>query len=171
MTCVNVYLGLGGNLGNPRENLRKALVLLGDHPKIELVSISQLYRTTPVSLIPQPNFLNAVAKIRTNLSAENLLEYLKNIEYHLGKRPKLKEEPRLIDIDILLYGSEFIDLPHLKIPHPGLKERLFVLLPLSDLEKEIFIPDADFGENWNVFEMIARSQNPHHEQVVLEGNL
>jgi 2-amino-4-hydroxy-6-hydroxymethyldihydropteridine diphosphokinase len=128
-----VFVGLGGNIGDSVEILRQALDLIKKHPDIRNLRVSRFFRTLPVSPIPQADYTNAVCRFETRLSPLQLLNELQAIEFKLGKIPKSKQAPRAIDCDILFYGDKAISLPELEIPHPRWRERLFVLAPLADL--------------------------------------
>ena len=130
---VTVYLGLGSNLGNREENLDMALKLLSQ--RMRLGRVSSIYDTEPIGNTDQPRFLNIACEVFTRLSPEGLLALAKGIEVKMGRRGK-SGEPRTIDIDILLYGNEVIDMPDLVIPHPGMAERSFVLVPLAEIAPE-----------------------------------
>jgi len=133
-------LGLGGNLGDPRELMAEAIRQLATDPGIVLESVSALYRTPPWGKTDQPAFLNAAVKVETSLSARQLLDTILAVEKELGRERKERWGPRTIDIDILLYGDARVDEPALEIPHPRLKERAFALAPLIDVA-----PDAEFS--------------------------
>lgn len=133
-----VFLGLGSNLGDRLALLQAALKQIEALPNTSHFQASKIYETSPVSPIPQGPFLNAACSFLTDLSPFELLSHLQQIETALGKTPKPKTAPRLIDIDILLFGQMKIDTPTLQIPHPHWQERLFVLRPLLDLTEEIF---------------------------------
>ncbi len=128
-----VFLALGGNLGDPRRAFCQALQAVELLPQTKLLSVSSLYRTKPVSDIPQGDFLNAACLLETGLSADTLFSFLEEIERGLGKVPKPKNAPRPIDIDLIFYGEEKLDTGRLTVPHPRWKERLFVRIPLMDL--------------------------------------
>ena len=128
-----VYLGLGTNLGDRLENLQRAIALLSDSAVLRLLRCSQVYETQPWGGIEQPPFLNCAAEATTALEPETLLTLCKEMEESLGRVPGERWGPRLIDVDILLYGSEVIDLPYLEIPHPRLHLRAFALVPLAEL--------------------------------------
>jgi 2-amino-4-hydroxy-6-hydroxymethyldihydropteridine diphosphokinase len=130
-----VYLGLGSNLGNRRRNLAVALLRL--EPLVRVEAVSSLYETEPVGEQDQPAFLNAACRAVTGLPARGLLRHLQQVERDLGRRPGERWGPRPIDIDLLLYGDEVIDEPDLRVPHPELVKRAFVLAPLAELA-----PDA-----------------------------
>jgi 2-amino-4-hydroxy-6-hydroxymethyldihydropteridine diphosphokinase len=136
-----IFVGLGSNLGDRERNLREAVERLR---KIGVVRLSTLRDTDPVGVADQPNFLNAVAELSSELPARELLDRLLEIERELG-RDRGKEErwgPRTIDLDLLLYGDQVIDEPGLTVPHPHLAERRFVLEPLHELAPELFLPDG-----------------------------
>lgn len=131
---VTCYLGLGSNLGDRQHNIRLALKRVKALRNTTLVRISGIYETDPQNCPSgNPRFLNLTAKIKTNLSALSLLNELKGIESDLGRKDKKKYSPRPIDLDILYYGSQKINSSRLKIPHPRLKERDFVLKPLKEI--------------------------------------
>lgn len=135
-----VYLGLGSNLGDREGNIKRALELLSQKVKIE--KLSSLYETEPMGYLSQPLFLNAVCQALTELSPEELLEFVKEIERRIGREPSFPNAPRPIDIDILFYEGEIINLPHLIIPHPRLKERAFVLVPLAEISPHFIHPQG-----------------------------
>ena len=135
-----VYLGLGSNLGDRERALACACSLLDKHPAIAVQDVSSLYETAPVGLVEQPNFLNAAVVVLTDLRPESLLAVTQATESRLGREPAVKWGPRLIDIDILLYGSLRVQRPFLKIPHRSMGERLFVLVPLKELAPGLNIP-------------------------------
>jgi 2-amino-4-hydroxy-6-hydroxymethyldihydropteridine diphosphokinase len=141
----SVYLSLGSNLGNSRALIEEALGQIRALNQVTLCKISSFYLTAPVSDIPQPDFINAACLIETTLSPTALYTSLHRIETQLGKTPKPKNAPRLIDIDIIFFGTHFLKTPALCIPHPRWKERLFVILPLLDLIEEITYPLDDKG--------------------------
>lgn len=136
--AVKVYLGLGANLGDRQLNLSRAVELLSQW--VHLEELSSLYETDPVDYSQQPRFLNAVCQLTTSLTAEELLAIAKNVESALGRMPGFPNAPRPIDIDILLYGNEVINLPHLSVPHPRLEERAFVLVPLAEIAPDLVHP-------------------------------
>jgi 2-amino-4-hydroxy-6-hydroxymethyldihydropteridine diphosphokinase len=126
-----VYLGLGTNLGDRKQNLTQALELLSQHMVIE--NVSSVYETEPVGFEEQPLFLNAVCRVTTQLKPEQLLRLAKKIEAELGRKPGPPNAPRPLDIDILLYGKQVISTQDLTVPHPRLAERAFVLVPLAEI--------------------------------------
>ena len=171
-----VYIGLGSNLGNRAENIRMALhILTLEYAAGHLLDTSFLYETQPVSTIEQPLFLNAACKIETHLQPEELLDILKIIEKRLGREhteigmKPVSDEPRPIDLDILLYGHEEYASEKLKIPHPRLHERLFVLRPLCDIAQHVEHPKfqctlehflASFGETMEFPRVMPLTRDP-----------
>ena len=135
---ADVYLGLGANLGSPKETFERALVLLSEFS--EIISVSRLYRSKPYGFSDQPPFVNAAARISTGLPALELLKQLQSVEETLGKKVIRKNGPRLIDLDLLLYDELELETKDLVLPHPGIIERDFVLLPLIDLNPELSHP-------------------------------
>ena len=133
MTEFTAYLGLGTNLGDRRANLRDALRLLASEAGLRLLRCSQVYETEPWGVTEQPRFLNCVAEVASTLEPEPLLARCKEVEERLGRVPGTRWGPRLIDMDILLYGAQVVELPHLEIPHPRLHLRAFALVPLAEL--------------------------------------
>ncbi|MCK4362750.1 MAG: 2-amino-4-hydroxy-6-hydroxymethyldihydropteridine diphosphokinase [Dehalococcoidia bacterium] len=135
---MQVYLGLGSNLGDRQANLARALKLLGERLHIELVS--SLYETEPVGYAEQPLFLNAVCRAQTELGPLQLLSLVKGIEASLGRVPSFPNAPRPIDLDIILYGDLVMETPELTIPHPRLEDRAFVLIPLLEVGPDLRHP-------------------------------
>ncbi len=133
-----VYLALGANLGKRDANLRSALALFS--PEIKIRRVSPVYETEPWGYHDQPAFLNQVCEAETELSARDLLDYLKQIEARLGRQATFRNGPRLIDLDVLFYDDQVIDTGELVIPHPRLHERAFVMVPLADLAPELVHP-------------------------------
>ena len=129
---TDVYLLLGSNEGKPEENLHKAKLLVGQKAG-EIVKQSSLYQTEAWGVKEQQAFLNQAILIETNLSPSILLITLKDIEKELGRVETSKWGPRIIDIDILFYGNQTVDLPDLKIPHPYMQERRFTLVPMVEI--------------------------------------
>lgn len=136
-----VYVGLGSNLGDREQTIRGALARIKADPEIDVVAVSSLRETDPVGYTDQPKFVNGAAALRTELSPKALLERLLQIERELGReRSGPRYGPRTIDVDLLLYGSEEVDEPGLRIPHPRLAERAFVLEPLAELDSDLEVP-------------------------------
>ncbi len=128
-----VYIGLGSNLGDSRQNIDKALKILAETDNIELLRASEVIETAPLAGDDQPNYLNTVAEIQTTLSAQQLHSKTLALEAGLGRTRNVKWSPRTIDLDILFFGDEIINQPSLTIPHPQLHLRSFVLKGLSEL--------------------------------------
>lgn len=133
------YLMIGGNLGDRKENLQQAIILIRKSCG-PLIKISSLYETAAWGLVDQPSFLNQALEISTSLSAIELLSSILSIEKDMGRTRTEKLGPRLIDIDILFFNDEVHDLPHLKIPHPELQNRRFVLTPLAEITPQLQHP-------------------------------
>jgi 2-amino-4-hydroxy-6-hydroxymethyldihydropteridine diphosphokinase len=133
-----IYLGLGSNLGDRLENLKKAVEALP--PMAVEIAASKVYETEPWGYLDQPAFLNQVVEVESELVPAELLAYLKQIERSLGRQVTFRNGPRLIDMDILLYGAMMIEQDGLKIPHPRMCERAFVLRPLADLAPNLRHP-------------------------------
>lgn len=135
-----VFLGLGSNLGEPDANITRAIERLGKKTGCRHLQISPLYRTPPLGDIQQPDFVNAVVELYTDLKPLPLLNLCKSIEQEMGRIKTERWGPRLIDIDILLYGTQQIEYTELSIPHKGLAQRSFVLFPLADLDAGFEVP-------------------------------
>ncbi len=137
VTCA--YVGLGANLGDTRATLDNALAALAALPGTTLVARSSFYATAPVDA-DGPDYLNAVAALETTLAAPDLLAALQAEEAAHGRARSYRNAPRTLDLDLLLFGDEIIDLPQLTVPHPRMHERAFVLAPLVEIAPEIVIP-------------------------------
>lgn len=133
MSC-KAYLGLGTNIGDREKNLRDALVSLNLLPGTKVTAISKVYETDPVGYANQQDFLNIAAEVETTLNPDNLLGACLGIEAGLGRVRTVKNGPRIIDIDLLLYENEVYNSPTLILPHPRMNEREFVLRPLLDID-------------------------------------
>jgi len=138
---IEAVLGLGSNVGERRAALAAAADALRAHPDIEIIAASPLYETAPWGITSQQDFLNAAMRIGTSLAPADLLAAILAIEVALGRVRREKWGPRVIDIDILVYGNETISIPGLTIPHPHLSERIFALAPLVDVMPEAIIAD------------------------------
>jgi 2-amino-4-hydroxy-6-hydroxymethyldihydropteridine diphosphokinase len=136
------YVGLGSNLGDRERTLRAAVDALAAHPAVEVVAVSSLIDTEPVGYTAQPHFLNGVAALETELSARELLELLLDVECRFGRRREgvPPQGPRTLDLDLLVYGGGEIDEPGLRVPHPRLHERGFVLGPLAEVAPGLEVP-------------------------------
>jgi len=134
------YIGLGSNLREPAAQLARAFDELAGLPRTRLVRRSSLYLSAPMGKPNQPEFVNAVALLETELSPPHLLEALLAIEAQHGRVRGEPNGPRTLDLDLLLVGGEAIHLPQLDVPHPRMHERAFVLRPLAELDPEALIP-------------------------------
>jgi 2-amino-4-hydroxy-6-hydroxymethyldihydropteridine diphosphokinase len=135
------YVGLGSNLNGPARQLENTFDLLNGIPKTRLVKRSSLYRSAPFGGIEQPDFVNAAAALLTQLSAPALLSELQRIEAERGReRGDVQWGPRVLDLDLLVYSTQKIDDADLIVPHPGIGERNFVLLPLAEIAPDLNIP-------------------------------
>ncbi len=134
------YIGLGSNLKGPKAQIKRALAALNDNNGTELMTASSLYESKPLLDIPGPNYINAVCKIETKLSALDLLDLCQEIEESQQRVREVKWGSRTIDLDILLYGGQIILNKRLSIPHPEAINRAFVLVPLFEIEPEIKVP-------------------------------
>src|SRR3989304_2671569 len=134
-----VYLGLGSNMGDRADNICKALELLSEHMQVDRTS--SFYETEPSGYRHQAMFLNAVCRASSNLSPGEVLTLAQEMERKLGREPSFRNAPRPIDIDILMYDNKVIAEPDLSVPHPRLKERAFVLVPLAEIAPELVHPE------------------------------
>jgi 2-amino-4-hydroxy-6-hydroxymethyldihydropteridine diphosphokinase len=146
---ASVYLGLGSNLGDRAANLWEAVRRIAEIPNTSVVALSHLYETKPVGPVEQGWFLNAVAHVDTAVEPVGLLEAVKRIEREMGRTPTDRWGPRVIDVDILLYGDQELRSEALTIPHPELWNRRFVLVPLRDV-----LPNGDMARQ--IRERLAR---------------
>lgn len=161
-----IYLALGTNQGNRAQNLRRALELLA--PYVSLTRLSALYETAPWGVTDQPDFLNMAAEGVTALPPLELLDALKNIEQAMGRRATMRYGPRVIDLDILLYGDLVMQTERLEIPHARMAERAFVLIPLQDLAPDLLHPRLQRTVRELVAALPDRSGvRPSHEQIKL----
>jgi 2-amino-4-hydroxy-6-hydroxymethyldihydropteridine diphosphokinase len=135
------YVGIGSNLQGPARQIDEASDLLSEIPGTMLYSISQKYRSAPYGGVEQPDFVNAVAALLTRLAPKDLLGALQDIEIRQGReRDDTRWGPRVLDLDLLVYSDWKIDEPGLTVPHPGIRERNFVLLPLGEIAPELVVP-------------------------------
>lgn len=141
LPACTAYVGLGSNLASPEHQVRSAIERLSELPRSALVKASRLYRTPPMGPQDQPDYVNAVAALETRLAPCELLGHLQAVERALGRvRGAERWGPRIIDLDLLLYGQQRIDREGLHVPHPGLAERAFVLVPLHEIAPALEIP-------------------------------
>jgi 2-amino-4-hydroxy-6-hydroxymethyldihydropteridine diphosphokinase len=136
---TRAFLGLGANLGDPRAQLEEALRRL-ERPGLRVVRVAPYYRSSPVGPTGQPDYVNSAAEIETDLEPEALLDVAKAIEAELGRVTGMRWGPRVIDVDLLIYGTRCVDTPRLVIPHRELVHRRFVLAPLADLAPTLVVP-------------------------------
>jgi 2-amino-4-hydroxy-6-hydroxymethyldihydropteridine diphosphokinase len=136
------YVGLGSNLGDPQRQLREALRDIGKLPDARLIAVSSFYENPPFGPVVQPDFVNAVAGILARHTASALLGELRRIEAAHGRdrTPGHKWGPRTLDLDLLVFGAETSDTEQLRLPHPGIRDRNFVLLPLAEIAPALLIP-------------------------------
>ena len=137
-----VYVGLGANLGERAATLADAIEQLDEIEGTRVMRCSALYETAAVGFTEQPDFVNCVAELATELAPHALLHELQGIEERLGRTRSIRNGPRTCDLDLLLYGDRVIDEPGLHVPHPRLHERRFVLDPLAELAVELRLPDG-----------------------------
>ena len=138
-----IHIALGGNMGDRMANLEAAVAALA--PDVAVLNRSRIYETDPKYVTDQPRFLNMALSAETELDAPALLVFLKSIEKRLGRGPSERNGPRPIDLDIVFFGDDVIDLPDLTVPHPRLAERAFVLRPLADIASAIIHPVTGLG--------------------------
>lgn len=157
---ATVYLSLGSNLGDRFENLRVAIAALPP-AGVEVVRVSTFYETEPVDFLDQPWFLNCALQAQTDLPPLPLLSALQAIEAQMGSKKQFAKGPRLIDLDILLYGIETVSTPELQLPHPRLHLRRFVLTPLAEIAPTLKHP------SWpgTVSELLANLDDPSQVRV------
>ena len=133
MRSETAYIGIGSNVGDRKANIKRALELIGMTRGVDLEKTSSIYETEPVGGPPQGDFLNGVIKVKTTLEPFAFLKTLQKIEQHIGKKKTVKNGPRAIDLDILLFGKKSVTTRNLKIPHPRMHKREFVLRGLREL--------------------------------------
>ncbi len=138
---AEVFIGLGSNMDGPHDQLDRALESLSTSADIELVAVSDRYQTPPIGP-SQPDYINAVAQLRTSLPPEALLDKLQSIEQQQDRVRTVRWGPRTVDLDILLYDNILCDTERLTIPHPRMAERAFVLLPLADINRDLPLPNG-----------------------------
>lgn len=136
----NVFIGIGSNLGNAKEKCKQGIIALDKKKEIDIIQCSPFYKTEPLGGPEQGWFINCVVEIKTLLSPENLLSYLKNLEIQMGRTKSIRWGPRTIDFDILFLNDKVIDMPDLKIPHPLSHKRLFVLEPMGEIAPDLIHP-------------------------------
>lgn len=141
MTLNNVFIGIGSNLGDPVAQVQQAVKLLAQLPNSKVTAVSSLYASSPVGPQDQPDFINAVAQLKTQLKSIDLLDALQALEQDAGRVRKRHWGERTLDLDVLLYNQDVINHPRLIVPHPEMRKRRFVLLPLLEIAPTITLPD------------------------------
>jgi 2-amino-4-hydroxy-6-hydroxymethyldihydropteridine diphosphokinase len=140
---VRAYIGLGSNLDDPLAQVNEAIDELGQLERSQLAAVSPRYRTPPLGPADQPDYINAVVALDTTLPPLALLDELQRIEQHHSRvRGPLRWGPRTLDLDLLLYGDQVINLPRLTVPHAGLRDRPFVIFPLLAITPGLVLPDG-----------------------------
>ncbi len=137
---TRAYVALGANLGPREETLHRAVELLAEAEGVEVLAVSEIRETEPVGVVDQPHFLNGAVALETSLPPRSLLDLLLDIERTLGRVREERWGPRVVDLDLLVYGDLALDQPGLQVPHPRLRGRRFALEPLADLDPELEIP-------------------------------
>ncbi|MCQ9301911.1 2-amino-4-hydroxy-6-hydroxymethyldihydropteridine diphosphokinase [Staphylococcus hyicus] len=137
---IDVYLGLGSNIGDCEQQLQSAVERLDQVTGIHVQHMSSMYETKPVGYVEQPDFLNVCLHIKTTLSPEALLHQCLRIEKELHRVREVRWGPRTIDIDVLLYGDEIIESEQLIVPHPRMTARAFVMIPLNEIAAHVIEP-------------------------------
>ena len=155
-------IGVGSNQGDSIRTCREVFELLRNHPAIGIVRTSSLYRTSPVGMTEQDWFINAAVVVHTRLRPQALLELMIEVERSFGRVRTVKWGPRTLDLDILFYENIRLDLPGLQVPHPQMSERLFVLMPLAEIEPGWIHP----GLGLSVYEMLNRLLKLDHRQHI-----
>lgn len=130
---VKAYLGLGSNIGNRELQLNEAIKILHAYQGIQVTQVSHIYETEPVGYTNQPKFLNLCIEIETELNPQSFLKCCLATEQQLHRKREIRWGPRTLDVDILLFGDQIIEQDNLSVPHPRMKERSFVLIPLNDI--------------------------------------
>jgi len=158
-----VYLALGSNLGQRQKNLSRALRNIAT--ELDILKYSSIYETPPWGVTEQPRFLNQVIQGTTVLPPHALLDFLKKIERKMGRVETVRFGPRVIDLDILLYGERLVNTPRLQIPHPRMHERAFVLVPLVEIEPTLVIP----GQQQTITDLLRGLDQNGITRIDLQG--
>lgn len=145
---VTAYLSIGSNLADPESQCQNAVAALDSSPGLSVTRVSPLYRTRPVEEPDQPWFVNAVVEVRTSMVASGLLAVCRDIENRMGRVREYRFGPRVIDIDILMFGDECVEIPDLVVPHPRMTARRFVLVPLCDMVPDLRHPASGRTMAW-----------------------
>jgi 2-amino-4-hydroxy-6-hydroxymethyldihydropteridine diphosphokinase len=160
---ATVYISLGTNMGDRMGNLRQAASAL--EAQMQVKDHSPVYQTPPWGYTDQAEFLNQVICGETELSPQELLFFLKDLEAQLGRQPSFRYGPRLIDMDILFYDDQVLEVPGLSIPHPKLHERAFVMVPLADLAPEIVHPRLGMTVRDLLENLETEGVEPYHDEI------
>jgi len=142
------YVALGANLGDAHATVRAALDQLACLDETRLVAASSIYRTAPVGCVHQPDFFNAVARLETRLEPHELLAALLALEADFGRTRRTRNDPRTLDLDLLLFDDLVLNLPSLTLPHPRLHLRAFVLVPLAEIAPDLVLPGRGSLSAW-----------------------
>ncbi len=138
MSPTTAYLGLDSNLGDRKDNLRKALTLISK--AVRIIAVSSVYETEPWGDTDQSPFLNMACAVETDMDPPELLAHTKQVERRLGREPTFRYGPRSMDVDILLFGNVVLETPELTVPHRDMVERAFVLVPLAEIAPQVLHP-------------------------------
>jgi 2-amino-4-hydroxy-6-hydroxymethyldihydropteridine diphosphokinase len=160
MAAVTAYIGLGANIGDPAKQIRAAIAALGEIPGTRVTRASSLWRSAPVGYAAQPDFVNAVAEIQTVQEPRPLLGELLAIEKRFGRERSFANAPRMLDLDLLLYGARTVAEEGLSVPHPRMHERAFVLAPLVEIAPGVEIPGKG-----SAAALLARIPDPKVEKT------
>lgn len=157
------YIALGSNLQDPVKQVTKAFKAIATLAGTQLIACSSLYKTAPVGYDHQPDFINAVAKVETQLPPVALLRQLLAVEAGFGRERPFPNAPRILDLDLLLYGDVRMQTPELTLPHPRMHERGFVLLPLAEIAPDLVLTDGQ--------SVVELAKNIQQEDIqILSGN-
>jgi len=157
---ARAFVGVGANLGDAAAQVRAAIGALAALPGTRLVAASSLYRTAPLGYADQPDFVNAAVLLETALAPRALLEALQAVEARSGRARSFKDAPRVLDLDLLLYGEEVLDEPDLVVPHPRLHSRAFALAPVVEIDPDAVIPGRGPAKEW-----LARCTDQRVERI------
>lgn len=135
-----IFVGVGSNLGDASSQVKSAISQIGQIPEVKVLRSASLYGSKPFGPVEQNDFVNTVIEIESSLEPHDLLKRLKQLEQNMGRVHGVRWGPREIDLDILIYGSRKFSSATLQLPHPGITERAFVLIPLAELEPELVLP-------------------------------
>jgi 2-amino-4-hydroxy-6-hydroxymethyldihydropteridine diphosphokinase len=168
------YIGLGSNLGDPVKQLQSALKALDEHGQISLLASSHLYASSPMGPQDQPDYVNAVCKVKTSLQPQELLATLQSIENQQDRERNVERwGPRTLDLDILLYNDLALNTKNLTVPHCGMKDREFVLVPLFEISPDLIMQDGRSLATWvakcnleGLYRIDTTTANKHSDTVV-----